>query len=381
MAMKSKLNNFLESGYDFYSYEDEIKYKFIFINSVMGFAALSVLFMGIIRLIGENVALGAVDVVFSLLTFFFIALMRKNREKIELFSNIMLGITFTLFLAVFIMAPQQPVRVALFFLFITATFFLKGKQSGFYSLIIVYFIVIGTHLSGLFHLNYTNLDILSIFLYLTTFYFILCTYEKVKSIQHVKIVELIEGLEIEVKKRTEELEVANSKLVEEKKALKQISQTDQLTGLYNRFKLEETFEYERRQANRYKTELSIVIMDIDYFKIVNDTYGHNEGDILLRTVSVELKKMFRDTDVVGRWGGEEFLILLPKTALEDAYSIIERLRKHIEKKEFKHIGNKTASFGITNLQENDTLDVAIGRADKALYDAKRNGRNQVKIAS
>lgn len=184
-----------------------------------------------------------------------------------------------------------------------------------------------------------------------------------------------------VKERTEGLEALNCKLVEEKESFRQISQTDKLTGLCNRHKLEEVFEYERRQSNRYKSELSLVMMDIDFFKEINDTHGHNKGDVFLKDVSRELKEMFRETDVVGRWGGEEFLILLPKTSIEDAYAIVERVRKHIEKKMFKHIGHKTASFGVTKTNEGDTLDTAIARADRALYDVKHSGRNKVKIAS
>jgi len=183
------------------------------------------------------------------------------------------------------------------------------------------------------------------------------------------------------KERIKELKNANALLIEEKKALEILSSTDKLTGLYNRYKFEETFTYEKRQANRYKTDLCIVMMDIDNFKLVNDNYGHNEGDIFLKTISMELKKVFRDTDVIGRWGGEEFLILLPKTSIEDAYEITQRVRKQIEEKIFVLIGSKTASFGITKVYEDDTLDIAIGRADIALYDAKKHGRNQVKIAT
>ncbi|MFA6191732.1 MAG: GGDEF domain-containing protein [Sulfurimonas sp.] len=181
--------------------------------------------------------------------------------------------------------------------------------------------------------------------------------------------------------RIKELENANARLIEENKALEVLSSIDKLTGLYNRYKFEETFVYEKRQANRYKTELCIVMMDIDNFKLVNDTYGHNEGDLFLQTISMELKKVFRDTDVIGRWGGEEFLILLPKTSIEDTYEITQRVRQQIEEKIFEHVGSKTASFGITKVYKDDTLDIAIGRADLALYDAKEHGRNQVKIAT
>lgn len=212
-----------------------------------------------------------------------------------------------------------------------------------------------------------------------TYYFV-TTCKYLQTMHIAKKVESWKKLK-KLRAKIKELEDANAQLMKEKKALETLSSTDKLTGLYNRYKFEETFTYEKRQANRYKTELCIVMMDIDYFKSVNDTYGHNEGDIFLQSISMELKKIFRDTDVISRWGGEEFLILLPKTTIEDTYKITQRLRKHIEEKVFDCVGSTTASFGVTKIYENDTLDVAINRADKALYDAKNNGRNQVKIAS
>ena len=137
-----------------------------------------------------------------------------------------------------------------------------------------------------------------------------------------------------------------NELTQENKNLKLISSTDQLTGLCNRNKIEETFIYEKKQALRYHTDLSLIIMDLDHFKSLNDSHGHNTGDTFLKEISQELISIFRDTDVIGRWGGEEFLILLPKTNLETAQEIAERLRQSIEKKVFAGIEDKTASFGV-----------------------------------
>jgi diguanylate cyclase (GGDEF)-like protein len=347
----------------------------------MGFASFAVMFMALMRILSANLLVGTIDVFFSLLSLLFLVQMRRYKDKIELFSYLMLGITLMLFTGVFLFAPEQSVRIILFFLFVTAAFFLKGKKIGCYSLILVFTIISATYFSGIVETHYSKLDIVAVYLYLVVLYFIISAYEAVKNMQFAKIVELNENLEILVRRRTEQLQEVNNQLKEEKRALKIISMTDKLTGLHNRIKLEETFEYEKRQAKRYKTELSIVMMDLDYFKAVNDTYGHNAGDIFLKAIAMSLKKIFRETDVIGRWGGEEFLVLLPKTDIKDAYVIVERLRKQIEDENFETIGKKTASFGVTKLHEDDTLDVAIGRADRALYYAKENGRNQVTLAS
>ncbi|MDA7816933.1 GGDEF domain-containing protein [Sulfurimonas sp.] len=172
----------------------------------------------------------------------------------------------------------------------------------------------------------------------------------------------------------------NNKLTTENNSLKHLSTTDQLTGLYNRNKIEETFNYEKKQAIRYHTDLSLILMDLDHFKNINDNHGHNIGDVYLQEISRELKDIFRETDVIGRWGGEEFLILLPKTDLQTTQEIAERLRRDIEQKLFAGLEHHTASFGISVLNNNETLSSLVDRADKALYSVKENGRNGVKVA-
>lgn len=165
--------------------------------------------------------------------------------------------------------------------------------------------------------------------------------------------------------------------ITDKKSLEELATRDYLTGLYNRMKIDKIIEYEITQSNRYKTPLCIIIVDIDYFKHVNDSHGHLTGDKVLKEVSQILQSMCRSSDSIGRWGGEEFLIILPKTAINGALEEAERLRDVIDHHTFSIVGHKTASFGISQLIEFDTHSALIERADNALYQAKTTGRNKV----
>jgi len=159
--------------------------------------------------------------------------------------------------------------------------------------------------------------------------------------------------------------------------LRRLANTDGLTGLYNRSKIEQILTIEVLRSRRYKHPLSIIIADIDHFKIVNDTYGHNVGDVVLAGIASLMKQHVREVDTVGRWGGEEFLIVCPETRVEGAIKLAEKLRKKIEKHHFKEIGIKTVSMGTAELEIDDWDEDIIKRADKNLYKAKRAGRNRV----
>jgi diguanylate cyclase (GGDEF)-like protein len=171
-------------------------------------------------------------------------------------------------------------------------------------------------------------------------------------------------------------------LIKEKtKELEILATTDMLTEIYNRRKLYEILEHEYTRAKRYGTDLSIIMFDIDYFKKINDTHGHDVGDYVLKTVAKNVKKVIREVDHFGRWGGEEFLIILPQTNLDGAYKAAEKIREVIENIGFGKIGKVTASFGVsTYIKELDNSpDEIVKSADIALYDAKRKGRNTVSI--
>ena len=164
---------------------------------------------------------------------------------------------------------------------------------------------------------------------------------------------------------------------------KHLAITDFLTEIYNRRQFDITIEHEFARAIRYLTPLTLCLIDIDHFKSVNDTYGHKIGDEVLRAIALLIKKMFRKSDYIFRYGGEEFMLILPETNVNNAYTPIERLRKEIEKLEFNSNNlkfNITASFGLAdNCVDAMTFEQLIKNTDIALYKAKNSGRNKVII--
>lgn len=166
-----------------------------------------------------------------------------------------------------------------------------------------------------------------------------------------------------------------------KKELEIISTIDRLTGIANRRKLDEYLSLESETAKRYNRPLSLFMIDIDHFKIVNDTYGHQIGDYALQAVAKLLKENIRNTDIVGRFGGEEFMVICPETDQHAASVLAEKLRFVIDKYHFKTINHVTISIGIAQIQNSHTIPEWIEKADKALYRAKAAGRNQVMCES
>lgn len=158
-----------------------------------------------------------------------------------------------------------------------------------------------------------------------------------------------------------------------------IAATDKLTGMYNRHKFEELFQLELERSKRYNLPLSMILIDIDNFKHVNDTYGHNTGDYTLKHLASVIQKNIRKVDILSRWGGEEFIVLTPGTNLDDTLQLAEKLRLLIYDEPFNTVGNITVSMGLTTLQNEDTFIKLFERIDKALYSAKENGKNKVVI--
>jgi diguanylate cyclase (GGDEF)-like protein len=155
--------------------------------------------------------------------------------------------------------------------------------------------------------------------------------------------------------------------------------TDALTGMNNRRKIDEALEDEAIRSQRYESTYSIIMLDIDRFKRVNDIYGHLAGDDVLKKIAGILQKSFRKTDVPCRWGGEEFMVLLPLQNSKGACMVAEKIRAKIESTKFPVVGNITASFGVAECEPGDTPSDIIKRADRALYKAKEMGRNRVEV--
>lgn len=158
---------------------------------------------------------------------------------------------------------------------------------------------------------------------------------------------------------------------------------DALTGVGNRVAMQQTLQRDIDTAQRHKQALSVLMIDIDYFKRINDTYGHSTGDTVLTQVAKMIENQLRATDALFRYGGEEFLAVLPNTCQQHALLVAERLRHDLETlviHDGQHAISVTVSIGCATLRSDDSLQTILQRSDVALYAAKNNGRNQVQVA-
>ena len=165
-------------------------------------------------------------------------------------------------------------------------------------------------------------------------------------------------------------------VIKERIKLKRISRTDMLTDIPNRHALLGNAAIELARSIRYRGPLSLVLLDIDHFKKFNDEYGHNEGDRVLRMTADVMKKVLRKMDCIGRWGGEEFMVLLPHTGLEGAYATAEKIRLSVASSDINRFRGVTISLGVAEYRPKETFESLVGRADAAMYRAKAEGRNR-----
>jgi len=162
--------------------------------------------------------------------------------------------------------------------------------------------------------------------------------------------------------------------------LVRLSTIDILTGIYNKAKIDEVLGLEIETSKKQDSDLCIIIVDIDYFKKVNDTFGHDVGDVVLKEFTTILKNNIRKTDILGRWGGEEFIIICPATSLEEATRLANRMREKVEAYRYTTKSNQTASFGVAVFITGENSKSLFIRVDKALYNAKKLGRNRVEVS-
>ena len=186
-------------------------------------------------------------------------------------------------------------------------------------------------------------------------------------------------------KELEERNKVLKRLVEEKTSdlnetldeLSRLAAHDNLTGIFNRMQIEKSLERELCRCDRYNNDLSVIIIDIDYFKQVNDQFGHLAGDQVLVEFANTLQSKMRKTDFIGRWGGDEFIAVCPEIDLSEARSLTQNMRRQIEFRDFSYVDTMTASFGLTSYRRGDSLNSILARADKALFEAKKGGRNSL----
>lgn len=185
-----------------------------------------------------------------------------------------------------------------------------------------------------------------------------------------------------IKARTKELEKLNSQLERKAREAEKLAATDHLTGLDNRLSFDKNIKAEMARAIRFKEPLSLIILDIDNFKHINDNEGHVIGDQMLTEVAQVLTKNLREIDHASRWGGDEFAILLPNTTSDDAFLVAEKIRKSIAVIPYEQLSvSISASFGITQLAITDSQNDFLRKADNALYDSKLGGKNKVTAKS
>lgn len=182
----------------------------------------------------------------------------------------------------------------------------------------------------------------------------------------------------------DELRMKNKQLEELLYKVEYMAITDALTGLYNRRRFHDALSKEYERSKRYSTPFSLTMLDIDHFKKVNDNYGHLSGDLVLKEVSGIIMKSIRDIDTAARFGGEEFMLILPNTTTKDSLTVAERIRTTIENNNFSGLNNDkiTISIGVSGMPDKDLFseDRLIRCTDLALYKAKQNGRNRTEIA-
>ena len=184
-------------------------------------------------------------------------------------------------------------------------------------------------------------------------------------------------LENLVGERTAELDTLNKQLSEQLEFISNIASFDRLTSVYNRYMFEELLQKEISRARRYGRPMSLIMVDVDYFKQINDAFGHQTGDSVLAQIAGTLKRHVRESDIVARWGGEEFVIILPDMPKEHAAVLADSLRALIADSVYEKSITLTCSFGVTAYREGDTVDTVFNRIDTALYRAKEFERNNV----
>ena len=212
---------------------------------------------------------------------------------------------------------------------------------------------------------------------LVSFHYRLEEYSTKLRTQSEELTALNQSLEEKVRERTRQLEVVNRQLREEKITLQITSITDGLTGVYNRTYALERIDQEVSAAKRYRKKLSVIMFDLDHFKRVNDFHGHHIGDVVLQRVAQIFRYTMRESDLIGRYGGEEFLIVLPETDCVEAALVAERIRKDVETQEWSEPRLRVTISGGVSEYSGGEAEQLIRRADALMYQAKQMGRNRI----
>ncbi|MDG6774371.1 diguanylate cyclase [Thiomicrorhabdus sp. ZW0627] len=194
-----------------------------------------------------------------------------------------------------------------------------------------------------------------------------------------KLRQTNDNLEQEVQARTQELTAAQDELLQQNKMLERLSITDPLTQLFNRLKIERVLENCHAEFEKSETNTCVLLVDLDNFKAINDNFGHQAGDQVLQDFAKLLLQTFRNNAYIGRWGGEEFIVVLEHSDKDFMVRLAEELRGKVENHRFPEVEQVTISGGIACMQKSESISELLDRADSALYRSKNKGRNQITL--
>jgi len=355
-----RLNNFLYSGFKFSEEEHLLQFKFKMLNSIFIIVAFFSALFGLLSDLGIN-DIGPihskVDYIYSFLAIMLIFFLRNSKKNYQITIHSLLIISLITFTSALIFVPQDEFRIIWFYLLIFVAYMLDGKRSG---------------------LLFT---LASIGIILTSSFFVELQLSQVAI--NSALLGLIIGSFLSYVYTNKITEYENS-LKQQNSTLSVLASTDYLTGITNKRMFNEIFKRYFQTAQKDGLSLTLLLLDLDHFKKINDTYGHQTGDQLLKLFVKTIEKLLEKSDIFARIGGEEFAILLSQIESEDAYELAEKIRHAVEDITIDHEDHPislTTSIGISQNQKADSsCDDIFSRADMALYQAKKSGRNQTCIA-
>lgn len=347
-------------GKDQYKYRNELLKQYIYLAFAISPIVAPLEYFGGMRILAY--VLGVFALVMSYLVF----LTRDSAKYVTASRVFMFAIT-GLFFAGFVYSTPAVDNSYFLLLYPIASFSIRGVNEGLvWSSSLLLSFVVAFFLLPVHH-SLFSFVFFGIAFFMVSYVVYYYRYYEILNFQHIGKVQ-------EEKER-----IIRAKEAEAKK-LETLSMTDFLTGLFNRHKLDAVLDAEIRKSHDHGGTFGIMLLDLDYFKRVNDTYGHQVGDKLLQGVAGRLRNNVRDSDIVGRWGGEEFVVISPGNDRNGMVCLAEKIRTIIESEPFDRVGQKTVSIGVTSFDKDDTVKSLIRRSDTALYRAKNNGRNRVEVS-
>lgn len=351
------LNNILYSGFKFTESEDLLQFKFKMLNSIFIIVAFFSALFGLISDLGIN-DIGSihakVNYAYSISMIILIFFLRSSKKNYKLTSNSLLITSLITFTSALIFVPQDEFRMIWFYLLIFVAYMINGKTNGILYTIASIIIILITNFFVELQLSQVAINSAVLGLIIGSF------------LSHVY---------------TNKITQYENNLKQQNSTLSVLASTDYLTGIINRRMFNEIAKRYFKTAQKDNLSLTLLLLDLDHFKKINDTYGHQVGDKLLIQFVETIKNILRKSDIFARVGGEEFAILLSQMDRNDAYDLAEKIRKEVENISIRYKGQNVfvrTSIGITqNSTTDSSFDDVFSRSDMALYQAKKEGRNRI----